>query len=42
MNDAFLENFRTNFGCTPEIEYWPTVAVVDNRTGQVFPDTSGS
>lgn len=42
FNDAFLENFRTNFGCTPEIEYWPTIVVVDNRSAQVLPGASTS
>lgn len=37
FNDAFLDNFRTNMGCVPSIDYWDTIAVVDNRSGEVLP-----
>lgn len=36
FNDAFIEHFRANLGCVPEIEYWPTMVVVDNRSNEVF------
>jgi heme-degrading monooxygenase HmoA len=36
FNEAFIEAFRTNMGCVPEIEYWPTMVVVDNRSDEVF------
>ncbi|MDY0072656.1 MAG: hypothetical protein RBR77_08410 [Thauera sp.] len=37
FSEAFIDNFRSMLGCTPEIEYWPTMAFVDNRNGEVLP-----
>lgn len=40
FNETFVENFRSNLGCTPEIDYWPTIAMLDNRSGEVLPNPS--
>jgi len=37
FSEAFLDNFKKSMGCEPVIQYWDTIAVVDNRSGEVLP-----
>lgn len=36
FNEAFVEDFKKNMGCVPEINYYDNLVTVDNRLGDVL------
>lgn len=36
FNEAFVEDFRKNMGCVPEINFHDNLVTVDNRAGDVL------